>query len=125
MRGQVILKSEVGIRPDAEAMSIDPDLSIHGDTVKFDENLLILGSFRQVETLAIPSKPAGQVTSGCSGGSVGIKGPLDAPVVRKVELPPLRVIKSSLLGPLGIPLQEEPVGIEILAVTGPGQRSQE
>jgi hypothetical protein len=66
------------------------------DPVELDRDHLAPGGLEKVERLAVPSDARRQIAPGAGCGSQLIIGTLDAPIVGKVERPPVFVLKIAL-----------------------------
>src|SRR5689334_13209904 len=97
MRRQIVLERDVAVRTFPEVVIVDPDLAIAIHAIKLDEDLFSLGSERDIEVLAIPTDAAGQRSTTCSSRRLFTELTFNAPVVRQIKLPPLRIIQADVL----------------------------
>lgn len=106
LAGDVVTKAEVAAGPVAEQLPIEPDVAVFHHAVEFDPDILALAAGRQGDLLAIPGDAGRKPSTGTGGGGVLVEIPLDAPVVRDVELSPGGGVESVLFGTGSIALEE-------------------
>src|SRR6185369_11508378 len=81
----------------SEILTIDPDLAVAIHTIKLNKHQLSFGSHWDSERLPIPTHATGQCAATSPRRRVLTKLALDTPVVRQIELPPLRIVQSRVL----------------------------
>ena len=92
--------------------AIPPDIAVGQDAIELDPHPLALCIGRDLDLLAIPCHAGRKPPAGAGGRCVFIETSLDAPIVRDVEFPPLRIIEAGKFSALCLPLMERPCGIE-------------
>src|SRR6185369_7222963 len=117
---QFVFEAAVAVRTFAEIVAVDPDLAVAIDAVKFNEDQFSFGGSGHRKGLAIPAKPTGQRAASCARRSVFIELPFDTPVVRQVELPPLRIVETRVLCVGNVAEIEAPVLVERDGFPGSG-----
>src|SRR4029450_8810107 len=92
IRRQFIFEGAVTVRTFAEIVTINPNLTITVDAVKFDEDQSPLRRRGNSKRLAIPTDTTGQCSAACASRVLLTKLSLNAPVVWQIQLPPLRIV---------------------------------
>ena len=113
VRGELIAEGAVAVRPLAEVMAVDPDLTVSIHAVEFDENELVAVALCDSEGLTVPAHAAGERATARPGGIPRAELALDAPVVRQVERSPTRIVQGHVLPACYIAEMEFPVRIEV------------
>src|SRR6516164_4338990 len=91
-RRQDTFEAGVAVRPAPDEMTIDPNLGIVIDAIKFNRNQLVgLGGI-DLEMFSIPSDAARGIA--ISASELGAKGAIAAPVMRQVNVLPGRIVKA-------------------------------
>jgi hypothetical protein len=109
---QFIFEGAVAVRTFPEVVAVDPDFTVAIDPVKLDEDQFSFGRGGNRKCLAIPAKPTRQGASARARRSVFTEFAFDAPVVRQVQLPPLRIVETRVLRPADVTEIKAPVLIE-------------
>src|SRR5258708_4940011 len=103
----------------AQLYAVDPHFGIHVNAVKLDDDPIALKLCRKDKYLTIPSRTAGGKTTAHLADGIRVKrrsAPrqvFDAPIVRKIDLPPSRVVKSKSLSPKRTATVETPLGVKL------------
>ena len=108
---QVQREARVAIRPLANLMPVEPDVSVGHGAVELDGEVVALRLGRQHEVFAVPTRARYRQAAGV--GVVGaVEGPFDRPIVWQRERAPLRVVIVRALGARGFAFEEAPVVVE-------------
>src|SRR6266571_3351965 len=103
----------------AQLHAVEPHLCIHIDAIKLDDNAIALELGRKDKCLAVPSRTAGRKTTAHLADGTRVKRRIaprqvfNAPIVRKIDLPPSRVVKSKSLSPKRTATVETPLGVKL------------
>src|SRR2546422_696086 len=103
----------------AQLYAVDPHFGIHVNAVKLDDDPIALKLCRKDKYLTIPSRSAGGKTTAHLADGIRVKrrtAPrqvFDAPIVRKIDLPPTRVVKSKSLRPERTAMVKTPLGVKL------------
>src|SRR5690349_21184892 len=106
-RRQIAGERAVAVWSLSNLLAVAPDGAVIHDAVKSNPDRLILLIRRKRERLAIPSSSTRQERR--ATGQLGIKRSLDAPVMRQIDCPPIRVIKSGFASFAIIAFEKFPV----------------
>ena len=114
VRGDVVIKTDVAVRPLSEVSPVNPDFAVLVDAVEFNDYFFLPVSPGDFEMFPVPAGARGKV-----GGSHGT-GPFaertfDAPVVGQIQVSPFGIVEIRLFRPMFITLKKFPVKIEIFA----------
>src|SRR5687767_14065116 len=78
-------------------MTVDPNLAIAVNAIKLNKQQLPFCSVRHRETLAVPTQSARQCAAADPGGMLFAEFAFNAPVVRQVQLSPLRIVEARIM----------------------------
>lgn len=120
MRCELIAETDVAIGSTAEMDAVDPNITVSHHAVKFDEHATLRLAFGKSEVLPIPAHPGGQVATRRACWILLIERSLDTPIVRYIELPPVAIFESRLLGAGGVTQTKSPIRIELNILTNCG-----
>ncbi len=109
---EVVVEADVAVGAMAEEFAVAVDVGVGHDAVEGDVGAFRGVEFWQRERMAIPGDAGGEEASGCAAWGVFFNRACDAPVVRKGDGLPLRVVERRRLGVGGVGLGEAPVGVE-------------
>ncbi len=113
MRSKVIGEAAETIRPHAERHSVDPHLAALIYAVELQDHALVARRNGQSESFSVPANAGGQICTGTLGGRILCERTLDAPVMRKIQLSPARIVERWLLRALRISLKEFPLAVKV------------
>ena len=120
IRGEVTGEAGEAKGPGADELAVDPDLRVVIHAVEFDGHVPAGLRRIKLEVFAIPGDAAGG--EAVAAAVLRAERPLDAPIVRDAERPPLGVGKHGHHGGGEVAPAEEPMGVKILRDAGRGGR---
>ena len=116
---EFIFKCAVAVRTFPQVVTVDPDFTVAIDALEFDEDLFSFCACGNRKRLAIPAKATRQCAAARAGRSVFTETAFDTPVVRQIQLTPLRLAQRSVLSVGNIAEVKAPVLIERDSLPGP------
>lgn len=94
-------------------MAVDPDFAVALCSVELDANVFVTPLGRNVDRPPIPTNPAGQERASAAVIAVSVVLPLDAPIVRQVENPPIRIVEIDCLCAAHFAEMKTPIEIKL------------
>src|SRR5688572_4825745 len=107
-----MLERAIPVRALSEIVTVDPNLAVAIDAVKFNEDQFSLCSCGGSKGLAIPGQPAWQCSAARAGRVFFTKFTFNAPIMREVQLSPMRIIQQHVLPVLDVAKLKAPILIE-------------
>ena len=111
---QVVAERDVSVGARAQRMAVDVDGAVHVHAIKVYVEAFALVRLVHGKGFAVPAHASGQRASASARRIVFRKIALDGPIVRQVQLPPLRVVVGGLRGIGNIAKPECPAGGKVL-----------
>ena len=100
-------------------MAIDPNLAVAIDAVEIDKDQLAPGCQWNTECLAVPASAAGQRAASSARRILLVEFAFNAPIMRQIQLPPLRIVQVWILSIAYVTKMKAPVLIEANRLAGP------
>ena len=119
--GEIVAEPDEAVGPASEELAVEPDVAVHIDPVKLDDDLLA-GSGRKREALPIPAGAVREIAAITLALRRRVHGTFDAPVVGHVEGAPACVVEVGPTGSRVILKVEAPAVIEGNDLSGAGGR---
>src|SRR6266478_1430634 len=110
----------------AKPHAVEPHFGIHVNAIELDDNPIALDLGGKDKCLAIPSRTAGRKTTAHLADGIRVKwrtAPrqvFNAPIVRKIDLPPTRIVKRKSLSPKRTATLKTPLGVKLRCPTRRG-----
>src|SRR6266566_1227185 len=104
---------------EAQLHAVEPHFGIHIDAIELDDNPLALELGGKDKCLAVPSRAAGRKTTAHLADGTRVKRRIaprqvfNAPIVRKIDLPPTRIVKRKSLSPKRTAMLKTPLGVKL------------
>src|ERR671939_350630 len=92
---QFIAEADVAVRSPAQMKAVDPNIAGRHDAVELYEDPTMLHTRGQSEMLSIPTNSSRKKAARAARWVLLIKRAFNAPVVRHVQLSPLRVVETN------------------------------
>src|ERR1017187_6416851 len=113
MSGEIVIETDIPIWALAQVKAVDPNVAVGHHSVERDIDTTMRVLHRKRERLAIPGDPGRKEGSGGAARIALIDGAGDAPVMRKGDRFPSRIVQSGPFGASCFPLNKLPLRIEI------------